>query len=107
MKRVLSTTSVCLIAAVALALPGFVKVFNDTYKPSAMSDLGKAKCMACHESKMGGKLNAYALDLKKAMGGSKTLNSAAFKKVEGIDSDKDGVKNGAEIKAGKLPGKKG
>jgi hypothetical protein len=107
MKRLLSVSSLCLVAAAALALPAFVKVFSDAYKLKPTSDLGKAKCMACHESKMGGKLNAYGMDLTKALGKTKTLTPAILKKVEGLDSDKDGKKNLDEIKAGRLPGKKG
>jgi hypothetical protein len=107
MKRLFSTGTICLMAVCALALPGFVKVFAEVYKPKPMSDLGKGKCMVCHTSKMGGSLNAYGVDLKKALGSSKTLTAAVLKKVEALDSDKDGMKNGEEIKAGRLPGAKG
>jgi hypothetical protein len=44
------------------------------------------------------------MDLKKAMGASKSFTAAMLTKTAALDSDKDGAKNAAEIKAGTLPG---
>lgn len=51
------------------------------------------------------KLNLYGTDLQKAMTqeNTKVLTGSVLKKVEGLDSDKDGVKNGDEIKKDTLP----
>jgi hypothetical protein len=66
--------------------------------------LKKAGCAVCHIGH-GPKLNAYGEDIKKLTPkGSKKLTADILKKAESLDSDKDGVKNGAEIKAGSLPG---
>ncbi len=91
------------ITTAALAQPTFVPTFNTTYKIKPTSKIGKAMCAACHIG-MGPKNNAYGNDLHKAMGKSKVLTAAMLKKIEALDSDKDGVKNLAEIKADTLPG---
>ncbi len=93
-------------AATALALPTMMLTFNTTYKTKipAGSALSKAGCAICHAKPNGGALNPYGEDLKKAMAGSKTLTAATLKKVEDLDSDKDGVKNIDEITKGTLPG---
>jgi len=49
---------------------------------------------------MSGKLNPYGVDFAK----QRTRDAAAFKAIERLDSDKDGVSNLDEIKAGTLPG---
>lgn len=92
-----------LLAATAMALPPMGKVFQTTYKVGKDSALKKADCGVCHVGKKT-KLNPYGEDLKTALGDSKTLTEEILKKVEDKDSDKDGVKNIDEIKAGKLPG---
>ncbi len=107
MKRLMTAFGLAGLAAFAMAMASFTKDFENTYKFSKDSELGKAKCGACHGSKMGGKtLNAYGKDLQAAMQEAKTkkLTSDIYKKVDGLDSDKDGVKNGDELKAGHLPG---
>lgn len=107
MRKVIGIGGLIGMFAMAAALGSFVKVFNDTYKVNPASALGKAKCMICHTTKMGGAMNAYGADLKKALKGSKTLTAKVLHSIDALDSDKDGAKNGAEIKAGKLPGAKG
>ena len=92
-----------LVSTAAVALPVFTPVFTDLYHPKAGSALAKGSCATCHVGHTKA-LNAYGGDLKKALAGSKTLTPAALKKVEALDSDKDGVKNGAELKKGTLPG---
>jgi hypothetical protein len=104
MKRLLTTTAIFGLAVAAFSLGSFLKVANDTYKFAGNSAAASAKCSLCHTSKMGGKLNAYGLDVKGALKGAKTITPAVLRSVEGLDSNKNGVKNGDELKAGKLPG---
>lgn len=104
MKRILTTSGILTFSVAAFALGSFWKVAQDTYKFPDGSPAAKAKCMVCHTSKMGGKLNAYGLDLKAALKGSKNLTGAVMHSIDGLDSNKDGVKNGDALKAGKLPG---
>jgi hypothetical protein len=95
---------VLLASAVAWAFPAFLKTFTETYKPKPDSALGKASCGTCHISKIDtSKLNPYGQDLKKVLVGGK-VTKASLAKVENLDSDKDGVSNIKEIKAGTLPG---
>jgi len=92
------------LAAIAMAKVAFVKDFADTYGVKKTSVLGKAKCSVCHVA--GKKLNVYGQDLQAAMRAEKTkdLTGSVLKKVEGIDSDKDGKTNLQEIQADTLPG---
>lgn len=106
MKRARTAMTLCLasVAASAIALPNYVGDFQKAYKAPKVSALGKAACNACHVG--GTRLNPYGKDLKKALAALKTkkLTPAALKKIASLDSDKDGKKNVAEIKAGTLPG---
>lgn len=93
-----------ILASAAWAFPPYLKVFTETYKVKPDSALGKAACGICHISKTDtSKLNPYGQDLKKNLVGGK-LTKASLAKVEGLDSNKNGVSNINEIKAGKLPG---
>ena len=108
MKRVLSIGSLLSMGFIALAFAPAVKVFDTTYDIKADSVLGKARCMNCHASKTGGKkLNSYGKDLQAAMKqeGTKVVTSEVLVKINGLDSDKDGMKNVDEIKADRAPGK--
>jgi len=102
MKRTLIGLSLSAVACVAMASPAFLGVFLSNYKVKGTSDLGKAKCAICHTK--GKELNAYGEDLEKALKGAKKPTAETLKAVEQLDSDKDGVKNGDEIKKGTLPG---
>ncbi|MER3474838.1 MAG: hypothetical protein C4335_12625 [Armatimonadota bacterium] len=88
----------------ALATPKYLVVFNKTYPAPKDSALAKAKCTICHVK--GKELNVYGKDLQKALQEKKTkdLTAEILKSVEKLDSDKDGVSNGDELKAGTLPG---
>lgn len=103
MKRFSTFMIVTGLATMAMAHMAWMKPFEQTYNIKSTSELGKAKCAACHTGKMGGKLNKYGEDLKKAAGGEKKLTADILKKVEGLDSDGDGKKNIDELKAGTLP----
>lgn len=104
MKKLLTTSGILGCTVAAFALGSFFKVAQDTYKFPADSPAAKAKCQLCHTSKMGGKLNPYGLDVKAALKGSKSITPAVLRSIENLDSNKDGVKNGEALKAGKLPG---
>ncbi|MDH7602683.1 MAG: hypothetical protein QHI38_11115 [Armatimonadota bacterium] len=93
--------AVVLIAGTALATLKWQKAFNDLYKPSADSQIKKAKCALCHLDDKGKKgLNPYGKLLQK----KKKAEPGSFKAVEKLDADKDGFSNIDEIKAGTLPG---
>jgi len=111
-------------AAGAGARPEYVTQFRRVYRPDRRSELYKASCMLCHESKRGGgKLNPYGEDLRKASrrltreykskkppkwdperGGLGLYQYAAYRAVEKLDSDGDKGENWLEIKQDKLPG---
>jgi cytochrome c2 len=93
------------LATWAAAKPEMTATLRTLYNPKEGTDLAKAlPCLVCHTAMPGTKtnLNPYAVDLQKAAKGA--YNEAAFKAIEGLDSDKDGAKNGEELKAGTLPG---
>jgi hypothetical protein len=95
---------VLLASTIAWAFPTYLKTFTDTYKVKPNSALGKASCATCHLAKdKTDKFNPYGQDLKKVLAGGK-VSKAALAKIEKLDSDKDGVSNIKEIKAGTLPG---
>ncbi|HEY0867233.1 MAG TPA: hypothetical protein VGE01_07640 [Fimbriimonas sp.] len=107
MKRILYVSAAMSLSVLALSFGTFTKVFDATYKIDGDSKLGKANCGVCHATAKGGKLNPYGVAMSKANGGSKKLDPAALKKIEDLDSDGDGMKNLAEIKADRNPGVKG
>lgn len=105
MKRILTSMTLCVVVTGAIAMPAFLTVFKTKYDVKADSNLGKAKCLICHTSMAGKKMNPYGADVKKALGDSKHLTAEVLAKVEGLDSTKSGTKNIAKIKADKNPGK--
>lgn len=106
----LRTTLTVVLAALScagVAMPTFLPVINTQYKPKKGGVVAKATCALCHASKTKLKaFNPYGADLKKALDTAKTkkLTAEILKTVELLDSDKDGLKNGDELKADKLPG---
>jgi len=92
-----------LVPTIAMAYPGMVKDFNNHYKVSKTSELGKARCAACHLKVSGGGLNGYGKDLK-AAGAKAKITPAVLKAVEAKDSDGDGINNITEIRNGSNPG---
>lgn len=103
MKRIALTSLALAAVSLSVAFPAYLGVFTKKYAVKKDSALGKASCAGCHVGKTA-KLNPYALDLQKVTKGSKTITNEMLAKVEDLDSDKDGVKNGVELKAGALPG---
>ncbi|MGC8783358.1 MAG: hypothetical protein ACP5RN_03080 [Armatimonadota bacterium] len=88
----------------ALATPKHLATFLKTYPSVKNTAVGKAKCVVCHVK--GKELNVYGKDLQKVLHEKKTkdLTAEILKSIENLDSDKDGVSNGEELKAGTLPG---
>jgi hypothetical protein len=93
-------------SAFAVGLKEYVPVFESKYKISKASELRKADCRVCHTSQEGEKVNPYGKDLRKAMkaAGVRKLTAEILAKVEGADSDGDGMKNLDEIEADRNPG---
>jgi mono/diheme cytochrome c family protein len=93
-----------LLPALATASAVMMKQHKTLVPPPAGSAMAKANCKACHTT--GKNLNPYGSDISKAMKAlkAKAITAPVLKKVEALDSDKDGVANGAETKAGTLPG---
>lgn len=106
MKRIATIFAISGLAAVVLAFGSIEKVFDTTYKVKEGSNLDKAACAVCHVGVKGGKLNTYGKDLEALLKAEKTkkMTPAILAKAEGLDSDKDGVKNIDEIKSDSLPG---
>lgn len=105
MKRTMISVFVLGFALLVWATGPMGKTFEAKYGVKAGSKLAAAKCGVCHASAKGGKLNPYGADLKTKMVGKKLTNEN-LAAVEGMDSDKDGKTNLAEIKADSLPGAK-
>jgi hypothetical protein len=105
MKRLIAAVLIVLLVVGAAALVEYTKTFTTYYKLPKAGSLAKQKCAVCHVG-MKAKLNPYGLELEKAMKAGKAdkLTAGILKKVEMLDSDKDGVKNVDEIKAGTSPG---
>jgi cytochrome c553 len=103
--RIVAAVTLAVVGATAFALPSYFDAFKANYKIPKGTALDKAGCATCHVGRTT-KLNLYGQDLKKAMVElkAKKVTADVLKKIESLDSDKDGVKNIDEIKAGTLPG---
>ncbi|MCM3875902.1 MAG: thrombospondin type 3 repeat-containing protein [Thermoanaerobaculia bacterium] len=107
-----TTMAVCVLAAVCVATTLLANLDNQkafvAKYPDAKASLGK--CSTCHVKPLPKKeeheLNPYGKDLlaKAAVDPKAAKKEFKFEKVEGLDSDGDGVKNVDEIKAGTNPG---
>lgn len=108
MKKLLFTCIAIVAFVIAAAMPTYTKTFNTTYKLKSTSKLSKAACSVCHTSRTGGKLNLYGAAIQTEMKKAKTtkMTLAILKKVEALDSDKDGCINLCEIIADRMPGVK-
>jgi len=101
MKRLILALAISILTVSALALPKYFTTFETTYKIDKDSKIHKAKCMNCHLSQKGGKLNPYGLDLKAALKKAETkkVTAAILKTIEDVDSTKSGDTNIEKIKA--------
>lgn len=105
--RMCALISLVFAAGASLAMPAFMMELKTTYKVKAGSNIDKAGCALCHAAKTDFKhFNAYGQDLRKLMEDAKAakLTADIIHKADDLDSNKDGVKNGDEIKADTLPG---
>lgn len=93
---------------IALAMPTYPKAFQEHYKIKKGTQLFNASCAVCHKLPVNGRLNPYGQDLQKAMRSLKTkaVTPEALKRIEKLDSDRDGRKNIEEIKGDTNPGEK-
>ena len=107
-----TTLAVCVLTAVCAATTLLANLDNQkafvAKYPDAKASLGK--CSTCHVKPLPKKedheSNPYGKDLlaKAAVDPKAAKKEFKFEKVEGLDSDGDGVKNVDEIKAGTNPG---
>jgi hypothetical protein len=103
--RLICTVALSACALAATAMPVIRADFLKLNKIKPTSKVAQAQCSLCHLPN-GNKLNPFGSDVKAAMKAakSKKLTPEIIKAVGTKDSDKDGVKNAAEIKADTLPG---
>ncbi|GIV15007.1 MAG: hypothetical protein KatS3mg022_0442 [Armatimonadota bacterium] len=103
-KFLVSTVLALGVMVSALATPKYLAAFWKAYPSAKSTAVGKAKCTVCHVK--GKELNVYGKDVQKVLQEKKTkdLTAEILKSIEKLDSDKDGVSNGDELKAGTLPG---
>ena len=106
MKRLLTVVGLVSVAVMGFTVVANMKLFDATYGVKPDSKLGAAKCMVCHTSMKGKSLNAFGKDIQTAMKaeGTKKMTVEILRKVEKLDSNKNGVSNIDEIKADQLPG---
>ena len=107
-----TTMAVSVLVAVCAATTMLATMDNQkafvTKYPDAKASLGK--CSTCHVKPLPKKEdhenNPYGKDLlaKAVVDPKAEKKTFAFEKIEGLDSDGDGVKNIDEIKAGTNPG---
>ncbi|HET6385133.1 MAG TPA: DUF2231 domain-containing protein [Armatimonadota bacterium] len=94
-----------LLATTAQAKPEFLVTLSQTY-PQYSGPLMTRGCANCHVSDSDPTMNPYGAALKAEMQaeGANKLTADILHKLDNVDSDKDGVSNLDEIKAGTAPG---
>lgn len=105
-QRALTVLALVAMGTMALASIKMQGDFTKLVKPAPESELAKASCLVCHTA-MGKKdLNGYGKDLAAALKAmkKKDLSQAVLNRIAKLDSDKDKVSNGDELKAGTNPG---
>ena len=108
MKRMLGLLGALGLAAVAAAFLTFEKPFYAHYGVKDGSKIDNMKCLPCHEKITGGKLNPYGLDMQAEMKkqSTKRLTPSVLNAIDKMDSDKDGMANGEEVRKDRNPGAK-
>lgn len=108
MKRLLTATGLLAVVCIASALSGFQKIFDGVYNAPSAAKTRAMKCMVCHASRSGGKLNPYGLAIQKEMQehANVQVTVVVLRAIEKKDSDGDGMNNLQEIMAGRAPGVK-
>jgi hypothetical protein len=101
---VLVATSCLMLSSVGFATPLLQQQFFDRCKIKAGSRIEQAHCRTCHSELP--KLNPFGRDVQAEMAREKnrTFSREVWRKLEPLDSDRDGVSNRREIEAGTLPG---
>lgn len=104
MKAAIAVLALVAVAS-AQARPDFWDDFVKHYDIKKDSTIFKTKCQTCHTERPPQR-NDYGRAIRTAYRNAKPGQRMpdVFKAVEDLDSDKDGTKNGDEIKAGTLPG---
>lgn len=104
-SRIAAAAAITVLAVSASGLPVIRTEFIKVNKIKPTSQIAQAQCNLCHVTNTT-KMNPFGADLKAAMKSAKSrkLTPDIMKLVGAKDSDKDGVKNAAEIKADTLPG---
>jgi len=92
-------------AAVCSAKPPFLKVFLATYHVQPDSNLGKARCLICHQPPAPPIRNPYGRQVQMALlaSGGRMVTPGILKSVEKQNIG-DGVTNISKIKSDSLPG---
>ncbi|MBX3120375.1 MAG: hypothetical protein KF784_15035 [Fimbriimonadaceae bacterium] len=105
MKFCVAVVALSVVAASAYARPDFWDEFVKHYSIKEDSTIFITKCQTCHTARPPQR-NDYGRSIRTAYRNAKPGQRMpdVFKAVEDLDSDKDGTKNGEEIKAGTLPG---
>jgi len=88
--------------AIAHSRPEFWNTYRDHYKLEDSFPNMKAGCLNCHAGVP--KRNPFGIDVQGVLAGQAAVNGDMLASIESKDSDGDGFPNGAEIKAGFLPG---
>ncbi|MBT4790611.1 MAG: cytochrome c3 family protein [Halobacteriovoraceae bacterium] len=96
MINILASFMICFIMQNAMALPVMEKLLVEKYPSVANTPV--ASCSSCHMPAIQSGLNRFGLDYKKY--------AFNFSKIEGLDSDKDGISNVKELKSKLFPGSK-
>ena len=104
MKRL----ALCLVVLLSLGVgaqaePKFLPVLKSYFNIPAGSEADKARCNVCHAGPP--IRNSFGKAIEKALADANALDVTpeVLSKVEMLDTDSDGYKNGNELKAGFLP----
>ncbi len=88
---------VCLVSEISLARPVYLGMLK-----AKVPEASNVSCSVCH-SGSNPPINLFAQDFRRLVKQATDQNKA-FEDFLNLDSDKDGVSNGAELKGGTEPG---
>ncbi|HSV73921.1 MAG TPA: hypothetical protein VLH79_09195 [Chthonomonadales bacterium] len=96
--------TLAVLGAAAMAGPEMVVPFHRHYNIKPDSRLGKLPCLVCHLPD-NVRLGPYGMDMQRAMRALKTttMTPAVLRRIERLDSDRDGVNNLAELRGDSSP----
>lgn len=106
MKKLALITILAAASSQAWATGDYLEAFLKHYTVAEGSAVGTASCAVCHVSDSDYGFNPYGEGIvaQKEKLGATTVDAAVLTALEQEDSDKDGTKDGDEIKADTLPG---